>query len=62
MTHWPLIRDVLLFGGGLTGVIVLTVTWVISNRPPETQLLVLFTAMLTAPPFLRADEKKKKDD
>lgn len=55
--HWPLIRNVLLFGGGLTGVIVLTVTWVVANRTPDPQLILLFTGMMGLPAFLHYDEK-----
>ena len=54
---WPFIRDVILFCGGLAGVVVLTIAW-LKGHDPNQSLLLLFAAMMGLPAFLRADEKK----
>lgn len=55
--RWPLVRNVLLFAGGLTGVITLTVAW-LKGHDPNQSLLLLFATMMGLPAFLNADEKK----
>jgi hypothetical protein len=57
MTRWPLIRDILLFFGGLAGVTYETV----SSQIDRPTLLLLFAAMMGLPAFLRSDESKKDD-
>lgn len=49
MKQWPILRDVLLFVGGLAGVIHETALTQ-SERPT---LLILFAAMMGLPAFLR---------
>lgn len=58
MSKWPLIRDILLFMGGLSGVVVLTVAW-LKGHDPNQPLMLLFGSMMGLPVFLRADEKDK---
>lgn len=58
MDRWPLIRDVSLFVAGLTGAGVMTVAW-LKGHDPNQSLLLMFTAMMGLPAFLRGDEKKK---
>jgi hypothetical protein len=58
VSRWPLIRDVLLFCGGLAGATTLTVAW-LQGHDPNQSLLILFGTMMGLPAFLRADEKKK---
>lgn len=53
-TQWPTIRDIILFLGGMGGVVHETILTG-SERPT---LLILFAAMMGLPAFLRADEKK----
>jgi hypothetical protein len=49
MKQWPIFRDVLLFTGGLAGV--LHETLLTSSERPT--LLILFAAMMGLPAFLR---------
>lgn len=56
MAKWPLIRDILLFCGGLAGVAYET----LASQADRPTLLLLFAAMMGLPAFLRADEKDKK--
>ena len=53
---WPFLRDVILFTAGIGGVTVLTVMWVAADREPNPSLMLLFTAMMGLPVFLRKDE------
>lgn len=55
MKSFPLIRDLVLFLGGLAGVGHETLL-VHAERPT---LLILFAAMMGLPAFLRSDEKKE---
>lgn len=55
MNHWPLIRDVILFFVGLSGVVHETAI----SQSSDPQLLLLFAAMMGLPAFLRADEGRK---
>lgn len=57
MNRWPLIRDVVLFVGGLAGVANEALRFG-GERPT---LLLLYAAMMGLPAFLRADESKKDD-
>lgn len=50
MKHWPTLRDVMLFAGGLGGVLHET----LSTQPERPTLLILFAAMMGLPAFLRA--------
>jgi hypothetical protein len=54
MKQWPAIRNVLLFLGGLAGVVHETLL-ASSERPT---LLILFAAMLGLPAFLKSPEDK----
>lgn len=54
---WTLLRDVVLFFGGLAGAVVLTVAW-LKGHDPNQSLLLLFATMMGLPAFLRSDEKK----
>lgn len=54
-SRWPLLRDVLLFFGGMAGVVHETAF----ASAAEPALLVLFGAMLGLPAFLRRDEAKQ---
>lgn len=56
MTRWSLIRDVILFFGGLGGVVHETVL----TAKADPQLLLLFAAMMGLPAFLRSDERGGK--
>jgi hypothetical protein len=56
MTQWSLIRDVMLFAGGMAGVIHETI-FAAAERPT---LLILFAAMLGLPALLHTDEKRKR--
>lgn len=49
MKQWPILRDVVLFLGGLTGVLHETI-FTQAERPT---LLILFAAMMGLPAFLR---------
>jgi hypothetical protein len=53
--YWPILRDIVLFFGGLAGVFHETVL-ASAERPT---LLILFAAMMGLPAFLRNDEKDK---
>lgn len=53
MKHWPAIRDIALFVGGLLGVVHETVV----EPKADPQLLLLFAAMMGLPAFLRGDER-----
>lgn len=53
MTQWPLIRDIVLFTGGLLGVVHETL---ISSVERPT-LLILFAAMMGLPAFLRKSDE-----
>lgn len=55
MKSFPLIRDLVLFLGGLAGVGHETLL-VHAERPT---LLILFAAMMGLPAFLRSDDKKE---
>lgn len=52
MTHWPYIRDIALFVGGLAGVA--HETLIAAKERPT--LLILFAAMLGLPAFLKTKE------
>ena len=54
---WKLVRNIILFAVGMSGVITMTVVWIVVNRTPDPSLLIAFTAMAGLPVFLRADEK-----
>jgi hypothetical protein len=54
MKLWPVIRDVVLFCGGLVGVAHETAI----APQAEPTLLLLFGAMMGLPAFLRADERR----
>ena len=54
MNNWPLVRDVILFIGGLAGVAHETLITHV-ERPT---LLLLFAAMMGLPAFLGRDEKR----
>ena len=60
MKQWPILRDVVLFCGGLAGVVHETVLTQ-SERPT---LLILFAAMMGLPAFLRGpgDKNGGNDD
>jgi hypothetical protein len=62
MSNWPRTRDLILFAVGLSGVLALTLTWILGDRSPDPQLILLFTAMMGLPAFLRSDEKDKDVD
>lgn len=49
MMQWPLLRDVVLFLGGLAGVVHETVL----TQAERPTLLILFAAMMGLPAFLR---------
>jgi hypothetical protein len=49
VNRWPIIRDVLLFLGGLAGVMHETII----SRVERPSLLLLFAAMMGLPAFLR---------
>jgi hypothetical protein len=49
---WPFLRSVVLFFGGLFGVLYVTVT-----GNPDPTLLILFAAMMGLPVFLHKDER-----
>lgn len=51
---WPLVRDVLLFVGGLAGVAHET----LAEQSDRPTLLLLFAAMMGLPAFLRADDNR----
>lgn len=51
---WALLRDVMLFFGGLAGVVHETAI----TPTAEPTLVVLFAAMMGLPAFLRKDEAK----
>jgi hypothetical protein len=55
---WADVRDAILFFAGLTGVAYETIA-VQVDRPT---LLFLFGAMMGLPLFLRADERKQRND
>lgn len=55
--RWPFLRDVVLFFGGLAGV--LHETLITAGERPS--LLVLFAAMMGLPAFLRTDERRAED-
>ena len=55
MKQWPILRDVVLFFGGLGGVIHET-AFTKAERPT---LLILFAAMMGLPAFLRPNEVNK---
>ena len=57
-TRWPLVRDILLFFGGMGGVFHETVIRTAAERPT---LLLVFATMMGLPAFLRHDEAKKAD-
>ena len=57
---WKLLRNIILFVVGLSGVIAMTVVWIVTNRTPDPSLLIAFTAMAGLPVFLRADEKDQE--
>lgn len=52
MAQWPVIRDILLFSGGMLGV--LHETLISATERPT--LLILFAAMMGLPAFLRKDD------
>jgi hypothetical protein len=53
--HWPLIRDIVLFFGGLA--IVLHEVFLSATERPT--ILLLAAAMMGLPAFLRADERHR---
>lgn len=56
-SRWPLVRDILVFIIGAIIVLTELVAWLVSGRAPDPSLLVLATAALGLPIFLRKDEK-----
>lgn len=52
--NWPTVRDVLLFIGGMAGIVHETLL-APTERPT---LLLLFAAMVGLPAFLRADDRR----
>lgn len=60
MDNWPLIRTIILFIGGMTGAVVVTVHWLQTAQEPSFALLTLFAGMLGLPFFLGKDEGGKK--
>jgi hypothetical protein len=60
MARWPLIRDVILFFGGLAGVAALVVFWLGFGVPISEALLLFFGSMMGLPAFLRRDERDGK--
>jgi hypothetical protein len=58
MNNWPIIRDAVLFVGGLAGVAHETV---IATAESPT-LLILFASMMGLPAFLQKDEKSKDSE
>ena len=52
---WPSLRDILLFTGGLAGVLHETV---LRDGPERPTLLILFAAMLGLPAFLAGDRDR----
>lgn len=52
---WPRLRDILLFTGGLAGVLHETV---LRDGPERPTLLILFAAMLGLPAFLAGDRDR----
>lgn len=56
MVTWPQLRDVILFFGGLAGVVHETL-FASAQRP---ELLVVFAAMMGLPAFLQADTRRGK--
>lgn len=55
MNAWQVWRDILLFLGGLVGVLHETV----ATNTERPALLVLFAAMMGLPAFFRADESRR---
>jgi hypothetical protein len=53
MDKWPIIRDMILFFGGLAGV----ANEAIFQNAERPTLLLLYAAMMGLPAFLRADDK-----
>lgn len=58
LIKWPVIRDIVLFFGGLGGVAHETLVST-TDRPT---LLLLFAAMMGLPAFLRQDAKNSSSD
>ena len=56
MDKWPIIRDMILFFGGLAGV----ANEAIFQNAERPTLLLLYAAMMGLPAFLRADDKNGK--
>lgn len=56
MKRWKLVRDVILFFGGLAGVAVITYTWATKGTEPNLALLGFFATMMGLPAFLQKDE------
>jgi hypothetical protein len=54
--RWPIIRDIILFFGGVAGVAHET----LAAAPERPTLLILFAAMMGLPAFLRQDDKGDK--
>ena len=53
MGKWPIIRDMILFFGGLAGV----ANEALFQNAERPTLLLLYAAMMGLPAFLRADDK-----
>ena len=58
LPSWPWWRDIILFFGGLAGIVNETMRQG-TERPT---LLLLFAAMAGLPAFLRSDERRKDGD
>jgi hypothetical protein len=57
MTRWPLIRDIVLFVGGMAGI----ANEALSYNAERPTLLLLYAAMVGLPAFLRSDERHKDE-
>jgi hypothetical protein len=57
---WKLLRNIILFTVGLTGLIALTATWIVTTRSPDPSLLIAFAAMAGLPVVMVKDESEQK--
>lgn len=55
--EWKQLRDRILFGVGVTGIVISLAVWVVQNRSPDPTLMLAFTGMAGLPAVLRKDEK-----
>ena len=56
MKDWLVVRDILLFLGGLAGIVHET----LFQQTDRPELLVVFSAMVGLPTFLRADSGRRR--